>query len=92
MAHMLEKIESPSTDNGMTLDELRYRRALIYMKSEMLKEQIVAESSGTFSGLGNITCGGGLLNKMMTGMDYLQYAVSGYRMFKKISKIFKSGN
>ncbi len=87
MMNFLDNSGNEAAEKGMTLEQLRYRRSLAYLKCEMIKEQLKMQYSGTISSVSNVSTG--LFGKLNTGIDYLQYAVSGYRMFKKISKIFR---
>lgn len=88
MMNLFENTGNEATEKGMTLEQLRYRRSLVYLKCEMIKEQVKMQYADTISSVSNVSTG--LFGKLSTGIDYLQYAISGYRMFKKISKIFRS--
>lgn len=87
MINLLENSGNDAAEKGMTLEQLRYRRSLVYLKCEMIKEQVKMQYADTIPNLSEVSTG--LFGKLNTGIDYLQYAVSGYRMFKKISKIFR---
>lgn len=77
---------------GYTLDELRYQRALVLLKKEFSKQQLTesfkqikANSSlATF----NDTKGtkSGIVGKILKSLDYMDYAMMGYSLFKSIRK------
>lgn len=87
---------------GLTIDELRHRRALVLLQKEFCKEKMQygalklknsspfsKDYSGRSKPLGRATA---LAGKLIGGMNYLDYAVIGFSIFnnvKKAVKIFK---
>lgn len=86
---------------GYTLDELRYNRAMIALKSEFCKEKILAElnSATNKSIIGKFRNGEGLgffksgvMTKIAKSLNYVDYLIVGataFKAVKSISSIFK---
>lgn len=96
---MAKRIESnsPHTDSdfkGYTLDELRYQRALLALRSEYCKERIYesfekVHKLSPFSDEGKKGLGkniGGIVGKVVTGLSYVDYAMIGFSVFSTIRK------
>ena len=87
---------------GYTMEELRYQRALVAMKKEFCKESVLESiaaiqnrsifgknPNGKLSRSSRI---GGILSKLMSGLNYVDYAVLGMSVFnsgKKVLGLFK---
>ena len=86
---------------GYTLEEIKYRRALLAMKAEFSKTKAIkayynltkynplSPSSSASSLTGKA---GAVAMKLINGLNYLDYAVIGFSVFsslKKIASIFK---
>lgn len=75
---------------GYTLEELRYQRALMSLRSDFCKEKLMAE-------VGNITQNSpltkfkrnrtGIVGKLAKSLDFIDYAMLGLTMFKTIKSI-----
>lgn len=96
-----DKITSPETKfKGYTLDELRYQRALVLLQKEFCKSRIMRNvnnlhkanplspsSSSSLPGkVGYVT------SKLISGLNYLDYAMIGFSLFgatRKILSIFR---
>lgn len=83
-----EKVEK---FKGYTLDELRYQRALIALRKEFSKENTLhnARRISKFnplkggSGMGRA---GQIATKLLSGMNYIDYALLGFSAFSTIRK------
>ncbi len=70
---------------GYTLDELRYRRALTAVAIEIEKDRICRSMSETVpSAMKQRSSGASMLSKMLGALNYVDYAVLGWRMIKVI--------
>ncbi|MDE7382241.1 MAG: hypothetical protein K2N03_08985 [Muribaculaceae bacterium] len=87
---------------GYSLEDLRYRRALIALQKEFAKSKITSsvsnlQSLSPFSknfGKGKSKVGkvGAIAGKLVSGFNYLDYAMIGYNLFtsfRKILSLFK---
>lgn len=86
----------PREAKGLTISEIRYQRALIALQKEFCKEKVGhsfrnLQNSSPFSknyeaksGTGRI---GAIASKLLTGMNYLDYAVIGFSVFSNVRKI-----
>ncbi len=90
--------DEPAVFNGYTLQELRYQRALASLKKEFAKEKALAglnamkektafgRLSGKVSSLGKA---GGLLPKVLSSLNYADYAMLGFSVFGTVRKVWK---
>lgn len=90
--------DEPAVFNGYTLQELRYQRALASLKKEFAKEKALAglnamkektafgRLSGKVSSLGKA---GGLLPKVLSSLNYADYAMLGFSAFGTVRKVWK---
>lgn len=74
---------------GLTLDEIRMRRVLVQARMEIQKYKLADQCEQlrertTFVGGGN-----SLLSRMAGVMSYAEYAILAFKMFRKISPMFK---
>lgn len=97
-----EEITSPSMEfKGYTLEELRYQRAFVTLQKEFCKSKLLrgveklkktnplSPSSAAENLPGKV---GFVATKLLTGLNYLDYAVLGFTAFSSIRKalsIFK---
>lgn len=74
---------------GYTLDELRHEMALATLKKEFCKEQLMGRIKATMerSPLSNTRQSAGILGKMLKGLNYVDYALMGYSVFKSLRGI-----
>ena len=89
--------DEPAVFNGYTLQELRYQRALASLKKEFAKEKALAglnamkektafgRLSGKVSSLGKA---GGLLPKVLSSLNYADYAMLGFSVFGTVRKVW----
>lgn len=97
-----EQITEPENKfKGYTLDELRYQRALVTLQKEFCKSRLIRNVNGlqknnpfnptsAASSLpGKV---GFVASKLISGLNYLDYAMIGFTVFgsvRKILSIFK---
>lgn len=88
---------------GYTIDELEYQRAYLTLKKEFAKVKVLEDIDNlkgrkllSFKSKGGKEDGlisvGSIFSKVMSGMNYLDYAVMAFSAFgaiKKFVKIFK---
>lgn len=91
--------EEPKSEfKGYSLEDLRYRRALVALQKEFAKGKILSDVhkiqrhspfSRNFaedkSGIGKV---GAIANKLVSGFNYLDYAMIGFSLFNSGRKIF----
>lgn len=91
--------EKPSFP-GYTLDDIRYRRAVIALKKEFAREKIVEDLNeirhwNPFSQNGKakkMSKAGTIARKLIGGLNYLDYAMIGFSLFtsaRKVAGFFK---
>lgn len=94
----VKEITSPEVDfKGYTLEEIRYQRALVTLQKEFCKTKInrnlrnlqkvnpfsaAASSSTTLPGKVGMVAG-----KLLTGLNYLDYAIIGFSLFGSVRKV-----
>ena len=95
----ISKITEPATTfRGYTIEELRYQRALVALQKEFCKNKIFknvsnmkkADIFAPAAGSGKL--GGksaSLVSKLLSGLNYLDYAMLGFSAFKSGRKIFR---
>lgn len=99
-ANVPQTISEPekNTFNGYSMEDLRYRRALVALQKEFAKSKVISDAhkiqrhspfSKNFgedkSSVGKI---GAIANKLLSGFNYLDYAMIGYSVFNSGRKIF----
>lgn len=97
-----EKITNPKNKfKGYTLEELRYQRALVLLQKEFCKSRITRnvrnlQKSNPFSPSASAKSLPGkvglVFSKLMTGLNYIDYAMIGFSLFgavRKVSSIFR---
>lgn len=92
-----EDITSPEYSfKGYTLEELRYQRALVTLKKEFCKAKLVKnfdklKNTNPFSpssAAGNLPSKSRfIITKLLTGLNYLDYAVLGFSIFNSVRKV-----
>ncbi len=77
---------------GYTLDELRYQRALVLLKKEFSKQQLtesfkqIKANSPLVAFNGTKGTKSSIVGKILKSLDYMDYAMMGYSLFKSIRK------
>lgn len=97
-AQETERITQPENKfKGYTLEELRYQRALVLLQKEFCKSRItrnvhnlqksnpLSPSTAASSLPGKV---GFVASKLLTGLNYLDYAMIGFSLFGTARKIF----
>lgn len=94
---ILPEEEAPKKFKGYTLEELRYQRAIVALKREFAKSKTLAGASklkkhnplssdgGKLPLKGKF---GGIAGRIFTGLNYMDYIMLGYSLFKSGRKIF----
>lgn len=74
---------------GLTLEDIRYRRAINHVRLEIEKERLMSATSQL---VGNTTQGlfsSSMARKLFSGFSYLDYGVLAFQVFKQSRKIFR---
>ncbi|MDE7413601.1 MAG: hypothetical protein K2N05_07455 [Muribaculaceae bacterium] len=83
---------------GYTIEELRYQRALVALQKEFCKSKVLhkaeriknrklfGNNEGSSSKLSKV---GNIAGKLLTGLNYLDYAMIGMSLFGSGKKIYK---
>lgn len=92
------KTADPEKIKGLTIREIRHRRALVLLQKEFCKEKISysalkLKNSSPFSRnyngrsrrMGRFPA---IIGKLVGGMNYLDYAVIGFSVFNNVRKVF----
>lgn len=84
---------------GYTMEELRYRRALLLLKKEFLKEKAIAEVLSVkenipiVNGKSPLTgTPNGIIGKLLKGLSFADYVMLGFQVVKiggKLKNLFK---
>lgn len=92
-----KSITNPEKFKGYTLEEIRYQRALVALQKEFCKAKILRNvhsiqktnpltPSGAIKSMpGKI---GFVASKLLTGLNYLDYAMLGFSLFRSARKVF----
>lgn len=80
---------------GYTLDDIRYRRAVLALRKEFAREKLVEDYDGLrhwspFSQDGKgkkMSKAGSLAKKLVGGLNYLDYAMIGFSLFSSVRKM-----
>lgn len=87
---------------GYTLEEIRYQRALVAIQAEFCKTKILRsinnfKDKNPFSASAALSLKGKtgtIVTKLISGLNYIDYVIIGFSVFKSIKKIttiFKKG-
>lgn len=81
---------SPHADpwQGLSLDELRFQMALNHARREIVGAQLHAIGQEVSDGRLMKSVQGGLISKLLTSLNYLDYAVLAFNVFSKIRRIW----
>ncbi|MDE6534723.1 MAG: hypothetical protein K2K82_01790 [Muribaculaceae bacterium] len=75
--------------DGLTLDEIRYARALTRARIDISKEMISARANALMSGKAAGTEGKTMLGRMLGALNWLDYGLIAIRLGSKISGMFR---
>ncbi len=90
--------EEPKDEfKGYSMEELHYQRAMIALRKEFCKAKIVQEVDrirkksflGGSKGNSKVSKIGTITKKLLSGLNYLDYALVGLSLFGTGKKIFK---
>lgn len=89
--------ESLVSFKGYTLDELRYKRALTLLQAQFCKEKLILSVQGLsknspfnkpkVSSKFSFFKNSGIIEKIFKSLDFLDYAILGFSMFRSIKSI-----
>lgn len=83
---------------GYTIDELRYQRALTAVHKEFAKQKLLnivndLQKNNPFTIQGAVSSipgtSGKIVGKLLSGLNYLDYAMIGFSVFGTVRKVFK---
>ena len=87
----------PMKIKGLTIDEIRYRRALTALKKDFPREKVrvggmrIAKNSPFSRGYDSSLCKfgrtGAIVGKLFGGLNYLDYAMMGFSLFQTGRKL-----
>lgn len=67
---------------GYDIDELRYQQAYTQARLEIEKERMSARARGIYDSTA-LTKSGGIVGKILGSLNYFDYAIIAYRLYKK---------
>lgn len=73
---------------GCGIDELRYRRAFALAKYELAKMRLMETVDSVRDGVPSIG-GRGIMGKMLSSLNYIDYALIAYKIGSKLMKFRK---
>lgn len=84
------KIARPEAEwDGLSLDEIRYARALTRARIEISREMLLTRSQSVWSGRNAATASGSLLGRMLGALNWIDYGLIALRVGSKAMHIFK---
>ena len=84
------KISKPEVEwEGLTLDELRYARALTQARIEISREMIAARANAIYQGRSEGTGARTMVGRMLGALNWLDYGLIALRLGSKLSGIFR---
>lgn len=95
-AHPNDHTDDKPVFKGYSLDELRYRQAVVELKKTFLKEKMmgnvtkIKQSTPFLNGDHGVSLPklGGIAGKVLNGMNFIDYAMIGFSLFSTGKKIF----
>lgn len=72
---------------GYDIDQLRYRRAYLLARCEIEKMRLSARADSMRDGVTKIS-GSGMVSRLLTGLNYMDYAFLAYKVARKAIKLF----
>lgn len=83
-------INKPEAEwEGLTLDELRYARALTRARIDISREMLAARTNAIFKGRTEGTQGKTMLGRMLGALNWLDYGLIALRIGTKVSGMFR---
>lgn len=74
---------------GLTLDEIRYARALTCARIEISREMLATRTRSMFSGSNPATASSTLLGRMLGALNWIDYGLIAMRVASKARQIFR---
>lgn len=74
---------------GLTLEDIRYRRAINHVRMEIEKERLMAEASQLMGGASRGLFNSPMARKMFSGFSYIDYGVLAFQVFKQVKRIYR---
>ncbi len=74
---------------GLTLDEIRYARALTRARIDISKEMLAARTNALMSGRAAGTDNKTILGRMLGALNWVDYGLIAIRLGSKISGLFR---
>lgn len=83
-------ISKPEVEwDGLTLDELRYARALTQARIDISREMLTTRANAIFHGRSNGTGGKTMVGRMLGALNWLDYGLIAVRVGSKLTGIFR---
>ncbi|MDE7110879.1 MAG: hypothetical protein K2O38_03140 [Muribaculaceae bacterium] len=83
-------ISKPEVEwDGLTLDELRYARALTQARIDISREMLATRANAIFHGRSNGTGGKTMVGRMLGALNWLDYGLIAVRVGSKLTGIFR---
>ncbi len=76
---------------GLTLDELRYARAMTRTRIDIARQIIMLQGRQIFDGHFSGTGSRSMLGRMFSALNYMDYALIAMRFGSRIFKVFRKG-
>lgn len=84
------KISKPEVEwEGLTLDEIRYARALTQARIDICQEMISARANAIYQGRSAGTGGKTMVGRMLGALNWIDYGLIAMRLGTKLSGIFR---
>ncbi|MBO4955846.1 MAG: hypothetical protein J6C77_05535 [Muribaculaceae bacterium] len=74
------------TPKGLSIDELRYRRAYALARYEMARMSIEEQFYAVRNGVGSSFTGRGIAGRLLGSLNYLDWAFLAFRVVSKIKR------
>ncbi len=94
-AEAADEVTEKPKFKGYTLDDLRYRRAVVALQKEFAREKIMEDLDrirhwnplAPDNKGGKLSKAGNLARKLIGGLNYLDYAMIGFSLFSSARKM-----
>lgn len=90
--HNISVQSKPETDwPGMTLEELRYQRALTIARIEIAKELIMIQGNQLYQGkVAGPTHRRGVFGRMLSTLSVVDYAMLAFKFSRRLASVYRS--
>lgn len=83
-------IDKPEVEwEGLTLEELRYARALTQARIEISREMLATRANAIFHGRSNGTGGKTMLGRMLGALNWIDYGLIAVRVGSKLTGMMR---